>query len=245
MTRRRNGAAIDTRTWPVLYVDPPWKFDNYGMAKHGAQRAHYNGMTTAELCAMPVARLLPKRALCFLWSTGPKEAEGAHVDVLRAWGFRPTTAAFTWVKVYRACRSCGHGWEEHDQEEHDTPGHCQASIGERRHIGCGCSHFVPKLYFGTGCYTGGGTERVWLGVKGGGFSAARFEKDIRHTVIAPLPTYKGTRKKQHSAKPEEVARRIERMTAGPYLEMFARRARPGWDVWGDQAPDSVPCALDL
>ena len=27
---------------------------------------------------------------------------------------------------------------------------------------------------------------------------------------------------------------IERLAAGPYLEMFARGARPGWDVWGDQ-----------
>jgi N6-adenosine-specific RNA methylase IME4 len=26
---------------------------------------------------------------------------------------------------------------------------------------------------------------------------------------------------------------------GPYLDMFARRARLGWDVWGDEAPGSV------
>jgi len=233
---RRNGATIATRTWPVIYADPPWLFDNYGMAKHGAQRAHYSGMTTAELCALPVARLLPKRALCFLWATGPKEAEGAHVEVLSAWGFRPVTAAFTWVKVYPTCSACGADWREHDQAEHDVPGPCEAT---------GCGGFSPRSYFGCGCYTGGGTERVWLGVKGGGFSAARFEKNIRHTVIAPLPTYKGTRQKQHSAKPEEVARRIERMAAGPYLEMFARRARPGWEAWGDQAPGSVACALDL
>jgi N6-adenosine-specific RNA methylase IME4 len=27
---------------------------------------------------------------------------------------------------------------------------------------------------------------------------------------------------------------------GPWLELFARRARDGWDVWGSQAPDSAP-----
>jgi N6-adenosine-specific RNA methylase IME4 len=28
--------------------------------------------------------------------------------------------------------------------------------------------------------------------------------------------------------------RIERLVAGPYLELFAREQRPGWDSWGDQ-----------
>lgn len=32
---------------------------------------------------------------------------------------------------------------------------------------------------------------------------------------------------------------FERASPGPYLEMFARSARTGWDVWGDQAPDSI------
>ena len=29
--------------------------------------------------------------------------------------------------------------------------------------------------------------------------------------------------------------RIERLAAGPYLEMFARKSRPGWDSWGSEA----------
>ncbi|SDH75172.1 hypothetical protein SAMN05421742_11187, partial [Roseospirillum parvum] len=28
---------------------------------------------------------------------------------------------------------------------------------------------------------------------------------------------------------------LERLTAGPYCELFARETRPGWDCWGDQA----------
>jgi len=38
----------------------------------------------------------------------------------------------------------------------------------------------------------------------------------------------------HSAKPEEIREKIERVSAGPYLELFGRRAVPGWVVWGDQ-----------
>jgi N6-adenosine-specific RNA methylase IME4 len=35
-------------------------------------------------------------------------------------------------------------------------------------------------------------------------------------------------------KPEEVRERIERLVARPYLELFAREIKPGWDCWGDQ-----------
>jgi N6-adenosine-specific RNA methylase IME4 len=28
---------------------------------------------------------------------------------------------------------------------------------------------------------------------------------------------------------------IERVSPGPRLEMFSRRARIGWDTWGDEA----------
>ncbi len=41
---------------------------------------------------------------------------------------------------------------------------------------------------------------------------------------------------KHSAKPETFAQLIERMYPGvPKVEMFARKARPGWTVWGNQA----------
>lgn len=40
----------------------------------------------------------------------------------------------------------------------------------------------------------------------------------------------------HSHKPEEQFAIIERMSDGPYLELFARRRQPGWDCWGYEAP---------
>lgn len=44
-----------------------------------------------------------------------------------------------------------------------------------------------------------------------------------------------TRKGGHSAKPEAWLDYIEQVSPGPYVEMFARRARFGWDYWGDQS----------
>jgi N6-adenosine-specific RNA methylase IME4 len=44
---------------------------------------------------------------------------------------------------------------------------------------------------------------------------------------------------RHSQKPEVFQDLVERVSAGPYLEMFARRYRMGWDVWGNEVDSSV------
>jgi N6-adenosine-specific RNA methylase IME4 len=43
-----------------------------------------------------------------------------------------------------------------------------------------------------------------------------------------------SRKRQHSRKPDELYELIEQCSPGPYLELFARQARPGWAQWGDE-----------
>lgn len=40
---------------------------------------------------------------------------------------------------------------------------------------------------------------------------------------------------EHSRKPDAFFDLVEQVSPGPYLEMFSRRARLGWDNWGDQA----------
>jgi N6-adenosine-specific RNA methylase IME4 len=43
----------------------------------------------------------------------------------------------------------------------------------------------------------------------------------------------------HSAKPEAFLDLVETVSPGPYLELFARRQRLGWDTWGDEALEHV------
>lgn len=38
----------------------------------------------------------------------------------------------------------------------------------------------------------------------------------------------------HSRKPSAALDLIEQASPGPYLELFARRQRMGWDTWGDE-----------
>ncbi len=44
-----------------------------------------------------------------------------------------------------------------------------------------------------------------------------------------------SRKEEHSRKPDEAYKIIEECSPGPFLELFARNRRPGWEWWGDQA----------
>jgi N6-adenosine-specific RNA methylase IME4 len=59
-------------------------------------------------------------------------------------------------------------------------------------------------------------------------SLLRLDMGIHQLIVAPAL--------EHSEKPEEAQNRIEKLYAGPYLELFARRVRSGWVCWGDELP---------
>jgi N6-adenosine-specific RNA methylase IME4 len=50
---------------------------------------------------------------------------------------------------------------------------------------------------------------------------------VRKLIVSP--------RREHSRKPDEAYARIEALCEGPYLELFARGARRGWDSWGIEA----------
>lgn len=51
------------------------------------------------------------------------------------------------------------------------------------------------------------------------------------------------KRRQHSAKPEQFLDMVETVSPGPRLELFSRRHRLGWDVWGDQVNSSIGLPL--
>lgn len=83
---------------------------------------------------------------------------------------------------------------------------------------------------GVGFYFRNVTEILLFGVRG---KNARTLDPGRTQV-----NYIGTRKREHSRKPDEQYGIIERCSPGPYLELFARGMRAGWISWGNQAEDS-------
>jgi N6-adenosine-specific RNA methylase IME4 len=83
---------------------------------------------------------------------------------------------------------------------------------------------------GVGFYFRNVTELILFGVCG---KHARTLAPARRQV-----NYVGTRKREHSRKPDEQYEIIESCSPGPRLELFARGARVGWEVWGDQATEA-------
>ena len=49
----------------------------------------------------------------------------------------------------------------------------------------------------------------------------------------------GKRGKAHSAKPEAFMDLVESVSPGPYVELFSRRHRLGWDVWGNESANTA------
>ena len=46
-------------------------------------------------------------------------------------------------------------------------------------------------------------------------------------------------RRAHSAKPEAFIDLVESMSPGPYVELFSRRHRLGWDVWGNESANTA------
>lgn len=53
------------------------------------------------------------------------------------------------------------------------------------------------------------------------------------------PSFMFCAQQDHSHKPEEQFAIIQRLSEGPYLELFARRRTPGWDVWGNEIESDI------
>jgi N6-adenosine-specific RNA methylase IME4 len=173
----------------VIYADPPWRFETWGGDSgkiHSSADNHYNTQTLDEIMRLPVAQLAADDCALLLWCTGPHIAIGTHTKIIEAWGFRPSTKAFCWIKENQngATRSNGQGY-----------------------------------------YTLANSEDVFLGIKG---SPLRLNADVHQVVMAPVG--------EHSEKPDQVRRRIERLFPGPLLELYARKPAPRWTTWGNEIP---------
>jgi N6-adenosine-specific RNA methylase IME4 len=76
---------------------------------------------------------------------------------------------------------------------------------------------------GMGYWTRANSEPCLLATRG---KPKRVHADVRQGIIEP--------RREHSRKPDCVPSRIERLVAGPYLELFSRTTREGWTCCGNQ-----------
>jgi N6-adenosine-specific RNA methylase IME4 len=74
------------------------------------------------------------------------------------------------------------------------------------------------------------TEFAVVAVRG---KPARLAKAKSNVVRGQKP------RASHSRKPDSFLDLVEEVSPGPYLELFARRQRLGWDTWGNEALEHV------
>jgi N6-adenosine-specific RNA methylase IME4 len=90
---------------------------------------------------------------------------------------------------------------------------------------------------GMGWYTLSQVELCILGTRGK--TLPRVSRSVRQLITAP--------RSRHSEKPADAHDRVNQMYgAVRRVELFARQAKPGWDVWGNELPggavfsDAIP-----
>lgn len=159
---------------------------------------------------------------------GKGRSAEAHYDCLgleeikalpvRDWA-APDAALFLWVtdpmlpRAFEVLEAWGFAYK--------TVAFCWVKLNKGRDQ----NRLRPEDFFtGMGFWTRANPELCLLATRG---RPRRRGADVPRLLLAP--------RREHSRKPEEAYARIERLVDGPYLELFARASRPGWDVVGDQA----------
>ena len=89
------------------------------------------------------------------------------------------------------------------------------------------------FHFGLGFWTRQNPEICLLATRG---KPKRIDNRVPNLIIYP--------RGEHSRKPDEIRERIVRLVGDVRrIELFARQRTPGWDIWGDQAPQGSDIIL--
>lgn len=201
--------ALPQKKYGLIYADIPRHF-NVHSDETGLDRApenHYPTMSFEETLRLPVADIAADDCIMVFWSTAASLID--DLEILAEWGFVTFRPRITNGKLVRK-----------------ADGSLADPIeGSGRY----CSMQVwDKVKMGLGYWFRDRHEFILVAARG--------------NVVAPAP---GTQdqslfsevKSRHSAKPEHVAAMIERLWPNtPKIELFARVARHGWDVYGLEAP---------
>lgn len=87
------------KKYNIIYADPPWAY-LWGKGKDGghfAPEKHYQTMEVDEICKLNVKKIADKNCALLMWATMPTLPDA--IRVIKEWGFKYKTCAFTWVKT--------------------------------------------------------------------------------------------------------------------------------------------------
>lgn len=95
-----NGKVINnfpTKKYDVIYADPPWQYKDKAKSGNRGVDNHYQTLSLADLCLLPVAEITNEQAVLFMWVTPPTLLDA--LKLAESWGFKYKTKGFCWHKL--------------------------------------------------------------------------------------------------------------------------------------------------
>lgn len=95
---------LPEKKYQLISLDIPWHHDQRGaITDEKNDRSpcrHYPTIDLDHALTMPVRDMADKDCLVALWITGPHMVQGFHNKLFDAWGVRPSSVGFCWVKLW-------------------------------------------------------------------------------------------------------------------------------------------------
>lgn len=93
------------KKYNIIYADPPWQYKvwNKDTGNGRSAESHYHTMDKADIESLPVPQLCEKDSVLLLWVTYPCLEQG--LELIRKWGFKYKTCAFTWTKLNKKSKT--------------------------------------------------------------------------------------------------------------------------------------------
>jgi N6-adenosine-specific RNA methylase IME4 len=220
----------------VIVADMPWSFtDSLTMSdiKRGSE-SQYKTLSIDSMKGIPVSDIAADDSILALWVVGSQLQAG--LDIMESWGFRQTQ---TWVWVKTKKNPLGKLLK--DIIDKLLIGFCGSTKDKERELNIQTSivdsfaviedalksfdlHNI--LNFNMGRLFRQTHEICLIGVRGKIYS--KLKNKSQRSVCFDAP-------KKHSTKTEYLQDRLEIMFGDVnYLELFARRQRPGWECVGNE-----------
>lgn len=231
----------------TIVADPPWPYDEGFNGFGTRRRLPYASMSLEDISALPIRDFASNGAHLYLWATSRYLPEA--LGLVEMWGF---SYAVTLVWAKRAGQK-GLGGRWAVTTEFIVHAAAPAYAPPRKVQRAGA--LIRKAREEKGLTRAEVFHRVRGGKKTG--LVNNWELDIslpnegdwcklqkllpaladvpRPEVSPPAPR----KSAPYSQKPEAFLDLVEQVSPSPYLELFARRQRLGWDTWGDEALSHV------
>jgi len=255
----------DTGGYRTIVADPPWPYDE-GFNGFGKRRdLPYDAMTLEQIAALPVASLAAPGCHLYVWTTNRYLPE--TLGIVEMWGFS-YSATLVWAKppgqkglggryaittefVVHAATTASAKPREVERagtlirEAREAAGLTRAELFHR--IRGGKWTGLVNNWEKDVCLP---SESDWLKIQEHLPALASVDRPAvappaskaREAYFRHPSTWWNWPVGKHSEKPEAFQDLVEQVSSGPYLELFARRRRLGWDVWGNEVDNDVEIA---